>query len=306
MVDSSDWTAARDRFMAQRTGTTHDDPNMELLLSAIIHIPAVMETANGLNGGWTPGTLEHWARNTPVAKYAFDYAGQALNVATDGLTGIYAEIVLALAMPNFALLTLARQVSESALRARWLLDDLTPNGLVTRGYAVAWQEAATQRTFTHQAIDYGLITSKDEPAARQKVSDRSAELTVDGRAHRLLKRKDGKELPIVTMPVMTELFRDIRNGPVGPSGNQDMRWLYSLLSGVAHGRTWAAIHASIPTIVQEYLNYTDDGIKPSGTVLARSDPSTMNIVLAIQVGLLNTLDAIGCFQRARQLTAPAS
>lgn len=214
MVNGGDWAAAREKFMAQRTGTTEHDPNMELLFSAIIHVPAVMETANGLNGGWMPGTLEHWARNTPVAKYAFDYAGQALNVATDGLTGIYAMIALAHAMPNFSLLTLARQVSESALRSRWLLDDLTPNGLVTRGYAVAWQEAFTQRTYTHQAIDYGLLSAKDEPAARQKVSDRFAELATEGRAHRLLKRMGGHEQPALMMPVMTELFRDIRNGPL--------------------------------------------------------------------------------------------
>lgn len=306
-VTHEQWAQARAKFLSLSTGATDaSDPNMALLVHAMAKIPDTVEAVNRLGGGWEPGSLEHWARNTPVAKYAFDYAGMALNVATDGLTALYAEIVLAEVLPAYALLTLARQVNEGALRARWLLGDLSINGLVTRGFAAAWQEHKTQATYARQLIEYGLVREEQVPARRQTVSDRYTELVNEGRAHRLLQTsKRRKQLePKVPIPHMSELFASVA-GPPGPKGSRDMRWMYSLLSGVAHGRGWAAVSASNSAILREYVNYSDEGnVTQSGVVLAKADPNSMHIMLAIQVGLTNTLDVIVKMREARQLPAP--
>lgn len=90
MVNDEQWNAAREQFLSLRSGTTDGDPNMQLLAAALVHVPAVLNTMNTMHGQWAEGTLEHWARTTSVAQYAYDYAGTALNVAVDRLSGIYA------------------------------------------------------------------------------------------------------------------------------------------------------------------------------------------------------------------------
>lgn len=305
MVDARRWAEARERFMAQRSGSTDGDQNMELLTAALVHVPAVVDTVNALHGAWAEGTLEHWARTTPVAQYAYDYSGTALNVAVDGLTGIYALVVLGQALPTFSVLTLARQVNEGSLRARWILGDLTADGLVRRGFAAAWEEAHFQRGHTHNAIAYGLIAADQEASSRQKMSDRSVQLVMEGRSHRLLRKsRNGDWAPVVPLPTMTDLFRSMDGAHTGPKGNHDMRWMYSLLSGVAHGRTWAAMSGSVTKVLEEYIAYTDGGIASTGNVNARTDPDTLMISLAVQVGLYNTIEAIGNVQRGRLLPAP--
>jgi hypothetical protein len=306
MVNDQQWADARERFMAQRSGTTDGDPNIQLLAAALVHVPAILDTVNALHSAWAEGSLEHWARTTPVAQYAYDYAGTALNVAVDGLTGIYALVVLGEALPTFSVLTLARQANEGSLRSRWILGDLTADGLVRRGFAAAWEEAHSQRTHTLNAIDYGLIASEEESASRQKVSDRIVKLTSEGRAHRLLKRNSkGAWVPDLQLPSMTDLFKNMVGAHTGPKGNHDMRWMYSLLSGVAHGRTWAAMAGSVANVLEEYIAYTDNGIASTGNVNARTDPNTLTIALAVQVGLFNTIEAIGDVQSGRDLPGPS-
>lgn len=306
-ITQDQWDAARQQFSALSTETTEPGPSMDLLTKALVYIPGVMDRVRALADGWVPGSLEHWARLTPVAVHAFDYAAVALNVAADGLGAVYGQIVVASSLPAHAMFTLARQAAEAALRARWLLGDLSPEQLITRGFAAAFEDFKATQKFVDESIAYGLMTPQQGRDERHRLSERRSHLMEEGRAHGLIHRpKQPTDLrPRVTVPDVKKLFEDAV-GPRGPMGNTDMRWMYSLMSGVAHGRAWATMSTTATSVVREYLRYSDDGsAAASGIVVAKSDPHTTFIAMAVMTGAICTLDALSKFDSTRSTPAPS-
>lgn len=305
-VSAAAWNDARAVFGRLATGTTADDPNGWMLAKAMVHIPALVAAINDRSGSWSPGGLEHWGRGTPVVRYAFDHATMALSAAADGLTGMYAMVVVGAALPSHAVITLARQVCEGALRARWILGDLSVEQLTARGYAAAVEDLCQQAKFVDAALAYGLMGADDAKSERRKNAEARARLISEGRAHDLIHRpRSANDLrPRVKVPSKSALFQDVP-GPIGPAGDRDLRWMYALMSGAAHGLSWAVIAGSLASVVREYLNYTDDGtVTPSGVVVTRTDPNTLLIALCAMTAVISGLDALDKFNTARDTPCP--
>jgi hypothetical protein len=139
------------------------------------------------------------------------------------------------------------------------------------------------------------------PSIKVEQARRHVELVSLGQGHQLLKREGSDWTPKTKCPGQTELFTSVH----GSSRFGDMRWLYNLLSGVAHGLAWASIGASRQEVVLEYLNYNSEGQpSASGVVLSKSHPDAFIAWLSLRVAILQVEDVLNKFAQARQLPPP--
>lgn len=297
---------ASTKFATLSTGET-DDPDSQALFSRALDIPEIATRARATQEPGLEGTLEHWARRSPMHAPAFDHASLALTSATDALNALYLLYVQARAIPTFATFPLIRQAAESGLLSRWLLSDPTPRGMLERGFAAEWRSLLERRTFLDNMIAAGAVEPALIPKLRQDVSDQYRAAVEKGRIHDLFqsngKRKGDKELPLrMKVPTGTNLFAEV----AGPTPFTDMRWLFNMLSGVAHGLAWANLAAAKHTIIREYLSPDEDGVpRRSAVVTSQSDPNAGTQLITLNIALAQVLGAIDRFNESRLLLAPA-
>lgn len=255
-------------------------------------LPIFIERIGKLSEGH-PSAMRLWAVRNKPADGAFNHAHFALNSARDALVSLYSEVVKAQTITPSSVFLLLRQACEAALIARWLLLDTTTRGLLSRGFAAEWRDMEEYERFIQHMIDAGAIESTQVRRMRHKASQERVRLVTLGKEHRLFKQ--GTQKPNLKLPTGTGLFSCV----VGPAPHTDMRWLFNILSGAAHGKTWASLLLARHEIVKEYLDYTPAGLPMrSEIVQARTDPNLEAMLFPIQVTILQVSAAIDQFQLA--------
>jgi hypothetical protein len=292
---------ARETFEALTTGESQS-PETQKLIRYIVEFPRMVREIRSATNGVPPGQLQRWATANPPADGAFNHAVMCLNTAADALVAIYAEVVKAQMLSASTIFTLTRQGTEAALTARWLLGDLTVNGMIQRGFAADWADMLEESSFVANMVEAGAVEPSELGPLRARVSARKVRLEDRGRAHGLLKKVNSHWAPLLPLPSGRGLFKDVS----GPDSFTDMRWVFNLLSGVAHGKAWATLASSRQEILSEYLNFLPDGqALPSGIVLTKSDPNAGAMILPLQLMMLQIIDAQARLHAAHTAPAPA-
>jgi hypothetical protein len=289
-------------FVELRTGSVSNSTS-DALVRIVAALPPVCHELRTESVSGRPGGLQRWAAATPPADGVFDHAAISINTCTDAMIAVYAEVIEAGMINSSTIFTLCRQGIESALLARWLLSDTDPQRLIARGFLARWHDLQEETDFFTNMSSAGAVEPSHVDPYRQKLARRHSELIALGREHRLVRRDGQRWLPTEKFPSGRALFGKVR----GPEPHTDMRWLFNLLSGVAHGKAWASLSTTRHEVVKEYLNVSELGVRaPSGVVLARSNPSAETMVLPLQVMLLQATDVLGKVRLVRAAPAPAS
>ncbi len=243
---------------------------------------------------------------------------QSLATSADGLTGLRQLLAedganpseLRLRIHLAADVTLARQVLETAMVAGWILKDNDPEGLRLRGFAAAWRSATEQAKFADWAAktpvlfpDGSLATGWQAQAEAQLQS-----LTLEGndppagRLPAIRNDRKGKPIPEQAVPSMTSLAEKLRL----PDGSTpDCRAIYSLISGMAHGYTWAFMAGTRRATRAELVDVDLEGkVSPAGIILTQNRPSVDTIANAVHLAVLQVLLALDRLDSLAAAPAP--
>lgn len=270
-VDANAYRQTIDALTARVTGEVNQEEGADFLEYLLAATPIVEAAASVLPP--QSGTIEQWARDTPLARSAFDYAGLSIGAAADALHALQLMVIKGGGITSLSGYTLLRQAAEGAALSWWCLRDPTPRGLTAAGLAVAWQDASDRLQFAES------VRSESEVAAAKAVR---RELLGHGRAQRLL--TSNNRTPACMQPRWTRLFEQIQ------FGEDNLLWYYRSLSGAAHSRAWAQLGMTKQRETQVHVKISPEGnVEPTGVVVLETGPNTtlLGNLLFVTLWLVN-------------------
>jgi hypothetical protein len=207
-----------------------DPQALNVLLDALKDVDALNARARGRRGEPLPGTPGAAdLAVSPEARWILSSAGMSIAVAVDHLLA-WRQVMRAGVMPTYAGPTLLRGVLESAVMTRWLLDPGADSATrVARGVSAQLDDYNERRKFEDAARRN--TPGLPEPAPPGK--------TARARHAELVGARDASRIARVPLPSWVKLCASY-----GPKGNENLEWLYRMLSAFAHGKPWA-LHATV-------------------------------------------------------------
>ena len=170
--------------------------------------------------------------DTEAVWTAYSQASLAITVAGDNTFAI--ERALKEPVMTVAPWVLARAVLESASVAAWLLDPkIDARTRVSRSMSLRLKHLRDQLTYARSALERRPVAEEDLKAAIPKVEDRIKGLSVVAQKRGIIP-KHAKKGKLIGFPDAAPAFTDLADA----LGEGDT---YRLLSGLAHGRSWAIL-----------------------------------------------------------------
>lgn len=271
-----------DVFNSLSTGNASLEQHLHLM-QQVARIPNFLRDIDNRTDLWHENSYEGEIRSDRIATMALDHSGLAFVNGRDALCTIYAVVGKADVLPSTSLATLARQALESGLVSRWILGDMQIETLRKHGYAAAWKDFQRRIQFVKSAVASGSISQENLSNWKSKLADTKSDLLKLGAASKLMKSGKNNDLrPKQILPNFTELTRSVET----PMGTLDIGWLYSVLSGLAHGTAWAILSATQLEVVLDHLKTDSAGKRVSaGHSYTKINPLTNTAAMAISIAM---------------------
>ncbi len=275
-------SSSLDVFASLSTGNVSSDEHLHLLRQ-VENIPNFIRGIDYQAVRWDEKSFEGEIRRDEIATMALDHSGISFLNARDALVTIFAVVGKANVVPSISLATLARQALEAGLVSRWILGDLQIDTLRSRGYAAAWSDYQRSLQFFDSAVSSGSIAQATLLNWKSKLAKTKNELLEFGRVAKFVKSGKNNELsPRQTLPSFSELTKSVET----QTGTLNIKWLYSVLSGLAHGATWAVLAATELDVVLDHLKTDSSGKRVSaGHSLTNFLPRTNIVAMASSIAM---------------------
>ena len=167
---------------------------------------------------------------------AYAQAALAITVVGDNMSAI--ERALTEPVMTVAPWALARAVLESASVAAWLLEsNIDATTRVSRSMSLRLKHLRDQLTYARSALERRPVAEEDFKVVIPKVEDRIKGLSVVAQKRGIIPKHD-KKGKLIGFPDAAPAFTDLADA----LGEGDT---YRLLSGLAHGRSWAIMPLAI-------------------------------------------------------------
>ncbi len=207
------------------------------MLETLDFLPrALGELRNDNQDRWRAGSqAEEESATFPDAEAvltAYAQAALAITVVGDNMSAI--ERALTEPVMTVAPWVLARAVLESASVAAWLLEpNINATTRVSRSMSLRLKHLRDQLTYARSALERRPVAQEDFKVAIPKVEDRINGLSVEAQKRGIIPKLD-KKGKLIGFPDAVPAFTDLADA----LGEGDT---YRLLSGLAHGRSWAIL-----------------------------------------------------------------
>ncbi len=227
---------------------------------------------------------------------AISQSSIALGVSGDSLLTLFNVIIKTKNLPRYSTWILLRNVSESALYARWLSNSNDLRTLIDKGYTAKFHSLEEQIRFLNNTKHANQEVTDTFNAQDFKVRQIFQTHISLGKELGLL--SSNREAPILERPSSTSLFQNVH----GPVGMQDVRYLFNVMSGVVHGLDWATQFVSKTETIKTWEEATVTGMKKLAAVKSVGNPG--GLVLILNISLLQVMDATNnLFKIAEKATA---
>ncbi len=238
----------------------------EAIKKSLDSLPAVLRPLfDTYKSHWEPGSLAaKEATSFPDSEAvatAYTQASLAVLVAGDHLAAI--DRVLTEPVMTFAPWTALRVVLESSATSLWLLaKGISAKERVTRSMALRYQHLLDARTFWREASEKDSRNQEKVRAGVQDLAQQLLKIEKTAKVRNIKLKYDDKGR-----------VKGVGNGVpdfvVLIEKSLGERQMYRLLSGLAHGRTWAQLALSLRSV--EGVKAVTQHLEPLNAILAMVD-----------------------------------
>lgn len=288
--------AAFNRLISDSTNSTSEKD----FINSLLNVPILLDAIQNVSGNLNEDSVEAWYRFNKPFDMAFNHASLALSAAGDALLALYSQVIVGKSVTSYSPLVLLRYACESALLSRWLLNDLSAQEILRRGFAIEWKNAKEANTFHNNLIASNSARSDAIGGLKERAEKRLESTMAIGLEYKLLREYRGEMVPIYGFPGPKELFKDVNTS----TQYNDMVWIYNLMSGVSHSLEWALMSVVHHSVKHEYERTDSSGeIHKTGVIHHRNDPNLELFTFPLHLAVLQVSEAIQNFSKANQTSA---